>query len=207
MISHPLSRRQSRRGFTLIELLTVIAIIAILVSIVISITGGVSEQQARAKATGEMQALATALEQYKKANGDYPYYNTTMGEDGMYRVLTCLSGFTRPNGQFFTNANDEEIRTKNLIQFDDFYTGEAQTAVYAIEDVPDALLDPWDNPYQYRYKVDRDDVNWATPRFALWSNGPDGAYSEDLLDGIIPPTYGDDSSNAPEDLDNILFGR
>lgn len=67
--THPFTRNQ---GFTLIELLIVIAVIAILVSLVLAVSSGVQEKGRRSRAEAEIAAVGAALESYKADNGDYP---------------------------------------------------------------------------------------------------------------------------------------
>jgi len=72
-------RRNRVASFTLIELLTVIAIIAILAAIVLSAGSGVMQRAARSRASGEIQAMSTALEGYKTDNGIYPAVSLLTG--------------------------------------------------------------------------------------------------------------------------------
>jgi general secretion pathway protein G len=65
-------KKTPRDGFTLIELLIVIAIIAILASLVLSAAGYVQKKGARSRAEAEIAAVGAALESYKADNGDYP---------------------------------------------------------------------------------------------------------------------------------------
>jgi len=65
-------KKTHREGFTLIELLIVMAIIAILASLVLSAAGYVQKKGARSRAEAEIAALEAALESYKADNGDYP---------------------------------------------------------------------------------------------------------------------------------------
>jgi prepilin-type N-terminal cleavage/methylation domain-containing protein len=60
-------------GFTLIELLTVMAVIAILAGLILSISGYAEKKGALARAQAEIGALSTALEAYKTDNGAYPH--------------------------------------------------------------------------------------------------------------------------------------
>lgn len=65
-------RSPTSRAFTLIEMITVIAIIAILSGLVLSISGLVQNKGARAKAEAEIKALSSGLESYKTDFGGYP---------------------------------------------------------------------------------------------------------------------------------------
>lgn len=60
------------RAFTLIEMITVIAIIAILSGLVLSIAGSAQIRGARAKAETDKQTIVTACESYKTDYGGYP---------------------------------------------------------------------------------------------------------------------------------------
>ena len=59
-------------AFTLIELLIVIAIIAVLATLVLAAASGVQKKGARSRTEGEIAALGAALESFKSDNGDYP---------------------------------------------------------------------------------------------------------------------------------------
>ncbi len=68
-------QRPPRRlfGFTLIELLTVMAIIAILAALVLTISGYAQKVAALNRARGEIKALSLACESFKTDNGIYPH--------------------------------------------------------------------------------------------------------------------------------------
>lgn len=66
----PASRRLL--GFTLIELLTVMAIIAILAGLILSIASFANKKAATSRASAEIHALASACASYKTDNGTYP---------------------------------------------------------------------------------------------------------------------------------------
>ena len=61
-----------RKGFTLVELLVVITIIAVLSMIGMTIFSGVQKNARDAKRRADLDAIHTALELYKVANGHYP---------------------------------------------------------------------------------------------------------------------------------------
>jgi prepilin-type N-terminal cleavage/methylation domain-containing protein len=63
---------RSSRAFTLIEMLVVMAVIAILAGIILSINGLVQKKAATTKAQGEIQAMSVGLEKYKTDFGSYP---------------------------------------------------------------------------------------------------------------------------------------
>jgi prepilin-type N-terminal cleavage/methylation domain-containing protein len=65
--------RRLRDGFTLIELLTVMAVIAILAALILSVSGYATKKGALARAETEIKALEAALESYKTDNGTYPH--------------------------------------------------------------------------------------------------------------------------------------
>jgi prepilin-type N-terminal cleavage/methylation domain-containing protein len=70
---HVFIRPLRRLGaFTLIELLTVMAVIAVLAGLILSISGFVTHKAATARAQSEIGALSLACENYKTDNGAYP---------------------------------------------------------------------------------------------------------------------------------------
>jgi len=67
-------RRPARAlAFTLIELLTVMAVIAILAGLVLSISGYATKKAATSRAEAETKALAVALDSFKADTGAYPH--------------------------------------------------------------------------------------------------------------------------------------
>jgi len=66
------SALRTRRAFTLIELLVVISIIGVLAAFTIPVLGKVKDGQYKKVARGELELIATALENYKAKYGVYP---------------------------------------------------------------------------------------------------------------------------------------
>ncbi len=62
----------SQRGFTLLEIMVVVAIIAILSTVVVLNLVGKTHEASVARAKGDIQALTSALQLYKLDNFSYP---------------------------------------------------------------------------------------------------------------------------------------
>lgn len=78
--SQSTSRHRSPiRGFTLLEILIVIGIVVIVVALVITALSRAQVAARKTRAAGDLQAIATALEQYKSDHGDYPRVTATPG--------------------------------------------------------------------------------------------------------------------------------
>lgn len=65
-------RKKNRMGFTLVELLVAVAIMAILMALVVGLSGVARRKSTEAKAQAEIQSIATALEEYRMIAGTYP---------------------------------------------------------------------------------------------------------------------------------------
>ena len=63
---------KNRRGFTLIEMLVVIAVIAILASIIIGVLPGARNKTIRSTVKTDMKAIETAIEGYKSKHNVFP---------------------------------------------------------------------------------------------------------------------------------------
>ncbi len=67
---------KARRAFTLIELLIVIAIIAILASLIFPVTGALNRKKMLARAKAELSLLKMAIDNYQTKLGHFPPDNT-----------------------------------------------------------------------------------------------------------------------------------
>jgi prepilin-type N-terminal cleavage/methylation domain-containing protein len=65
-------RHSLARAFTLIELLVVIAIIALLAALSMGTFNMATQASSRNRTAATLQAIMSALERYKEANGEYP---------------------------------------------------------------------------------------------------------------------------------------
>ena len=171
------SRPSAHRGFTLIELLLVIAIIAILASLSFSLFKAAKNGNNKATAKGEITALATSCEMYKKMYGDYPCRavgGLSGGDDPQFRkdlfdqlvgrrVLVAKPLPTGGTAMELKKYNDASLpggATRKIKPF---------LSVGAVTSNDDKSLglndwtggtgaayefrDPWGNPYDYRYRV------------------------------------------------------
>ena len=64
--------RNATQAFTLIEMLTVMAVIAILASLIVSVQGFAQRKAATSRAEAEIKTMAAACESYKADFGSYP---------------------------------------------------------------------------------------------------------------------------------------
>ena len=72
------------RGFTLIELMVVIAIIALLSSVVLAGMKGAKDKASTAALVASFRQIQIAMEQYKNATGYYPYENDVSNKSWSY---------------------------------------------------------------------------------------------------------------------------
>lgn len=210
--------RKTKHGFTLIELLMVLAVIAILSAITFGISKGVRNAQNRAKAKVELAAISQAIEEYKSRYGDYPLhdaslddYPSTAGEPTSSMLLYSLTGRTtmtpvpgaNPDVKHVADSlTDAEVvdRPKfiDLTKFE--YAGS--------DDAPEALLDPWGNPYIYWYKWDDADPDaWDQFGYHLYSTGPNGQDANDAIKEKITERTGvlDNDFRKVADEAGIIF--
>jgi len=166
-------------SFTLIELLMVMTIIAILAALILGAGSGAMKKAARSRASGEIQAMSTALEGYKIDNGIYPYTNAAtsfaMSSSTLLTNLatatyfsTTLDGTTATykqtaqvlflalSGQ--TNFTDNPAAgVKVYMSFKRNQVGDTAAGSY--------VQDPW--AYSYGYSIG----NTTTPSYPFNGNG------------------------------------
>ena len=197
-------KTSARSGFTLIELLIVIAVIGILSGITFGVSKGVQNAQARSQAKAEIGAISLALEQFKLRYSDYPWhdsdsaeYPSASGEVTNTMLLYALTGrlvmvpATASPGVDVQKVADslddaEAVKTPKFIDVTKFSTS-------GTNDVPEAFLDPWGNPYIYWYKwetAQNDNAAWEVFGYHLYSTGPKGASANDGIKGSINTTTG-----------------
>ena len=146
-------KSKNSRGFTLVELMVVIAIIAILISILVPALSAVFESGRRKACTAEIQQLQAAISLYDDSYRDFPPSRLTeIGlrhsneiNVGIETLVLCLSTPWK-NSSYF------EFRDQQLSNSDGDrapvplkkITGSVFNSDELFE-----MVDPWDNPYIY----------------------------------------------------------
>lgn len=195
---HPSSEGR-RGGFTLIELLTVMAIIAILASLVLGVLSWAQNKAARERTTTEIQGMQSALEQYKTDNAVYPSNSdsdaldartvlkpTTAYQKASLFLYGCISGDYDPmNPTAATNYDGELNGNENAkaayFKFRQDSLGRADlTKPASAGNKVTYLMDGFANSYGYSTAYQA----WVTagskppqkgvnPTYDLWSTGGD----------------------------------
>ena len=89
----PSSKHAPRRpGFTLVEILVVIGIIGLILSIALPITFKARRQASKARATRDLEALRTGLEEFKNNHNEYPQIGFGGAVDGQHTLGYALTG-------------------------------------------------------------------------------------------------------------------
>jgi general secretion pathway protein G len=111
-------------GFTLVELLVTVVIMAILMGLVVGLSGMARRKSTDAQARAELQFIASALEEYKLAVGLYPPAILPQSTKSGLNWLTNQYRGDIPGGRVELKI-DQELKDKVR------------------------LTDPWTRPYQY----------------------------------------------------------
>ena len=220
--------RICRSGLTLIELLTVIAIMVALAAVVFSVGTSVQYRNEQAVAKAEIQAIAQALDQFKLKYGDYPWIRFELDAEGssttstklatavdLYKYLAGEQGFE------ITKDGSDYEGASTTVAGPSFIDPSKMTVAEDGSGDP-YFVDPWGNAYEYFYKEDPEDsefANWKTKGFVLLSLGKDGkhqitgagnVYRNYYAEGDIPSpkSYFNISGEGQEqvNLDNIVYG-
>ncbi len=162
-------RTPARRGFTLIELLLVIAIILILAAASFGLFRAASNARSKSVARGSIQAISMAAESYKKTYGDYPCASDGTGpaDGNSFRkaLFDQLSGrkvlrqVPVSSGVSVTlvNYNDASLpggssrNLKSFLNSNEVSTNNDAESADMTKEI--FFVDPWGNPYDYRYRI------------------------------------------------------
>lgn len=205
---HHARQISAKRAFTLVELLVVIAVIAILASIIFAVGGGIAERQRADRVRGEMQTIALGLEKFKDRYKDYPWLGNDDADarnaPDLYRSLVGelalkieVTGSTRTiSMEAVGGTTPQPFITLEAFTVDD--SGAAPV-----------FVDPWGNPYYYFYKSPGNGLTqseaWRRGGFVLLSAGPDGLITAGVHNNGDLPTD-PDAYFTGENADNIVYG-
>lgn len=185
---------QNRKAFTLIELLVVITIIGILLSILFTGWGYISEQQSSKKAKLEIVGLKNAVSEYFADFGEYPNCPKGVCTNGETLFLS-LAGFHNEAGGLELPPYPSKIPTHlfhfDLTAFDHSeipnisHSGEKALQLWLATTLgkDPAFIDPWGNEYVYEFPLENGGAGYR-----LFSMGPDGKTGDEFSKDDIGKT-------------------
>lgn len=171
------SAPRKHSAFTLVEVLVVVAVIAVLASVTVGLLGPVQTAILTANAKTQRDKLTLALSQFKDTYGEFPMAEGE-GSDTEWRQLLVDS----------LRGDKILVRRKGQMQVIDYTDGRSgaekrpflSLADFTLDDdsVENAtqILDPWDNPWCYRYNYisgGKPGKDWNGTTFLLISAGPE----------------------------------
>ncbi|WFB34577.1 prepilin-type N-terminal cleavage/methylation domain-containing protein [Kiritimatiellota bacterium B12222] len=161
---------KQKQGFSLVELLVVMAIIAILMGIVLGVSGVVQRKAADVRGRAKIADLMTQIEFYKNDEGQYPPstdaigFNSSENQDKRKVMVLYRTTATDPKG--FMDWYEEKYPDT---RFDLFDLGTKTVDGVDIE----YFKDVWGKPIIYEYDPDESPFVYL-----IGSTGPDGGYGK-----------------------------
>ncbi|MCR5184428.1 MAG: type II secretion system GspH family protein [Opitutales bacterium] len=167
--------KKLRKAFTLVEILVTISVIVVLVSITLGLAGPVSRAINNSNAKTQRDRLVLGLGQFKNTYGEFPMAPSEGSAQVWNELLIdSLRGdriLVRKNGMMQVVAyNDtrKNAERRAFVELSNFTLDEDDT------DSAKAILDPWENPWAYRYNhivAGKAGKVWKSPTFVLVSPG------------------------------------
>ena len=200
-IGHRTSKIEKAWAFTLVELLVVIAIIAVIAGFTLPVLNGVKRTQFRRTASGELEQIAAALDNYKAKYGFYPPANTN--NFLLPPLYYELSGVTSNGAYFVTLDGSSQIPISNpgndvpaaygMAGFVNCTKGSGEDAVLAKNFLPGL------KPNRYFFPVTNNNV--PTTVLVTSVRGPDASYMPLLAVDVNPFRYRYPGTNNPDSYD------
>lgn len=135
-----MSIRGNKDGFTLVEILVVVALIAILATMVVSVASRIDNQSKENALEGAFVLLDSALQEYRQFTDSFPeqpemnFANAAAHSELLYRELDSV-----PDSRSILEKIDGSLIQNKY--------GAAGTAT----GTPVEIYDPWGMPLDYRY--------------------------------------------------------
>ncbi len=214
-----------RPAFTLVEILIVIAIIAILAAITLTVNNAVKNSQRKARTRGDISNMIASLENFKSIYGFYPMTSGASASTNWQRTLyDCLTGnkvYKIIDDKIELVAYDSNLADGKTSAVRRSFVSDANILTALDENgnpLPEEeqyFVDGWENPYAYRYNTltsGQPNREWENPGFILISAGAvyndpvtnDDYFSDDMeTTGKYNESYFDDKNRA----DNITNWR
>lgn len=229
-MSSALPRRRRSSAFTLIELLSAVAVVVILGAIAFGAMRGARTRTLLAKTRGELAALSTALEEFKRIYGDYPqtgeFGQASATPTGITAQLPAGTGpgtstaqaklFNALTGVYGARAfgNADRLNGPNLLEVGKFTVNGTLTNQFLVpvSNTPNppakpeqnaCLVDPWGRRYIYYYKNARAPNNWQATGYVLYSAGATVATNGTQTPSVNPTTGLLLAAQTAEMADNI----
>lgn len=133
-------KRSSLHAFTLVEMLTVMAVIAILTSLIVGTAGYVQNKSAKTKALGEITEMGQGCERYKADYGSFP-------SDEDSDLLDA-----RIDGNPTSGASGKRYENANLVLYRALTGDTEKNPDYKAEDGEKSYI--WFTPNRLSYKKD-----------------------------------------------------
>jgi prepilin-type N-terminal cleavage/methylation domain-containing protein len=203
---------KSDAGFTLAEVLLTVALVALLLAISVPALQGVRERVAFARTRAELALIAQALEQYRRAYGDYPQTGdfaqaaatldqplaTDHAQSKLFNALTGVFGPTALTAGDHLDGPEFIDATKLTVEAPG--SGLPGRDEHPVKpEVRAALLDPWGRRYLYYYKRASAAAAWTASTYWLYSAGPDGRHQPpDATSGA-----GEEARSGEANADNV----
>lgn len=190
-------RTTDLKGLIVAELVVVLAIAILLMGASVAVIGGLHDRAKRLQSEAELAVLRNGLEVFRGVYGDYPLTGdapTLMNRESLDARMAEVMLFNALLGRLDAGLRPDS--RKRHLDWQSLVTARAGVGVDPVGSdlVINAFVDPWGNPYVYRYRASAGEV-WRAATCLIYSRGPDGQE--------IPPEHGAFDPNARLNRDNI----
>ncbi len=169
------------RAFSLPEVLVILAVLGVLMGTGTGVLSVVQTRSHRLRAEAELRLIRQGLEAFRSDFGDYPLTGdcaTLNASAGPFAGTAEVKVFNALTGRIDARLRPLPGGGKRYLNpqgFSVVVSDEAPDPA-SPDDVLNALLDPWGNPYIYRYRSSPTAV-WRSSTCLVYSLGPDGRES------------------------------